>query len=307
MTRGYTAGRFALEIDGIAAGWIYSCEGGNRISEVVTEKLPQEHHTRKHIAGLKYEDITITCGIAMSKHFWRKLHASFTDNFKRFSGAVHVCDYDANIKRTLEFHEAIVTEIGFPGLDASSKDACKFTFKLAVEWTTTHAGKGKMKLPEHPLGKGQQKQWSPANFRLRIDGLDHACKKINKIEPMVIKQKVTDHAMGEMRLTMREPTAIEYPNLIITTPESHAHPFYQWEREFIISGNCDDEDEKTGTLEYLTPDLKTTLFTVNMAHIGLFKVTADKMDALNEAVRRVKCEMYVEEMTFEYGDDSTWA
>src|SRR5678815_3527645 len=140
MSRGYTPGRFALEIDGVAAGWIYSAEGGNRVAEVISEKLSQEHHIRKHIAGLKYEDITITCGVAMSKHFWHKLKASFDDGLKRLDGAIHMCDYDGHIKRTLEFHHALVTEIGFPGLDAASKDAAKFTFKLAVEWTRTHVG-----------------------------------------------------------------------------------------------------------------------------------------------------------------------
>ena len=105
--RGYTAGRFALEIDGVSAGWIYSAEGGNRVAEVVTEKLPQEHHTRKHVAGLKYEDITIVCGIGMAKHFWHKLKASFDDNMKRLDGAIHICDYDGHITRTLEFHQAI--------------------------------------------------------------------------------------------------------------------------------------------------------------------------------------------------------
>ncbi len=307
MTRGYTQGRFALEIDGVAAGWIHSAEGGNRVAEVVTEKLPQEHHTRKHIAGIKYEDITITCGIAMSKHFWHKLHASFRDAFKRVDGAIHVCDFDNRIQRTLEFHQAIVTEIGFPGLDASSKDSARFTFKLAVEWTRTHHGKGRVALPEHPLGRGQQKLWSPANFRLHIDGLEHACAKVNKIEPLVIKQKVTDNAVGEMRLITREPAAIEFPNLVLTTPESHAGPFYEWERDFLIHGHCTDDDEKGGTLEYLTADLKKALFTINMSHIGLFKLTPDKMEAHAEGVRRVKCEMYVEEMDFSYEDGSTWA
>src|SRR4051794_23926433 len=170
MSRAYTAGVFALEIDGIAAGWIYSVEGGNRIAEVVTEKLSQEHHVKKHIAGVKYEDITITCGIAMSKHFWHKMKASFDDSVKRLDGAIHYCDYDGNIHRTLEFHHALVSEIGFPALDASSKDAAKMTFKLACEWTRTHRAKGKISIPEHPLGRGEQKKWSPANFRLRIDG-----------------------------------------------------------------------------------------------------------------------------------------
>jgi phage tail-like protein len=304
--RAYTTGRFALEIDGNAAGWIYSCEGGNRVTEVVTEKLSQEHHVRKHIAGLKYEDITITCGIAMSRHFWHVMKKSFQDEFRRFNGSIHVCDYNNKVMRTLEFHGAIVTEIGFPGLDASSKDAAKVSFKMAVEWTRTLPGKGHVNIPHHPLGHGQQKAWSPANFRLRIDDLEHACTKINKIEALVMKQKVTDNNVGEMHHATREPAAMEFPNLVITTAESHAKEIYKWEKKFIIEGNCTDDDEKTGTLEFLTPDLRTTLFTIDFFHLGLFKVTPDKLDALSEGIRRVKAEMYVEDMKFDYNSDFVW-
>jgi hypothetical protein len=303
--RAYTAGRFALEVDGVAAGWIYSAEGGNRVAEVVTEKSSQEHHVRKHIAGLKYEDITITCGIGMTKHFWLTLQKSLKDEFRRFDGSIHVCDYNNKIIRTLEFHQAIVTEIGFPGLDAASKDACKLSFKIAVEWTRTHPGKGNVSVPDHPLGHGKQKPWSPANFRLRIDGLDHACSRINKIEPLVIKQKVTDNNVGEMRTMMREPAAIELPNLVITTPESHSKELYKWEKTFIIDGKCGDEDEKTGTLEYLTPDLKTTLLKIDFHHLGIFKLTPDKIEAGSEAIRRVKAELYCEDMSFDY--KASWA
>src|SRR5262249_1570363 len=36
--RGYTAGRIALDIGGVPAGWIESAEGGHATSDVVTEK-----------------------------------------------------------------------------------------------------------------------------------------------------------------------------------------------------------------------------------------------------------------------------
>ena len=305
--RAFTSGKLALDIEGIHAGWVHSVEGGGRIAEVVSEKLSLEHYTRKHIAGLKYEDITITCGIAMSKHFWEFLHKSLQDNCKRIDGSVHVADYDWNIVRTLDFHNALITEIGFPGLDASSKDSCKLTLKLSPEWTRTHKGSGKIKIPDHPLGKGKQKRWLPSNFRLRIDGLDHACEHVNKIEPLVIKQKVVDSAVGEMRHQLREPAGFEFPNLIVSTSEARAHPFWHWEKQFIIHGKNSDDDEKTGTLEYLSSDLSETLFTVEMHHIGLFKVSSDKLEAGSEAIRRVKAEMYVEHMKFEYDSDAVWA
>src|SRR5947209_5818745 len=64
--RGYVAGKFALELDGIHAGWLYTASGGFPSSDVVTEKLGTDHIIKKHIAGVKYEPIVIQFGPGMS-------------------------------------------------------------------------------------------------------------------------------------------------------------------------------------------------------------------------------------------------
>ena len=63
--RGYTAGRFAMDLGGTFAGWISSIEGGHATSDVVVEKLGPDMIQHKHIAGVKYEDITVNCGTSM--------------------------------------------------------------------------------------------------------------------------------------------------------------------------------------------------------------------------------------------------
>src|SRR5262249_6405184 len=153
--------------------------------------------------------------------------------------------------------------------------------------------------------QSKQQQWLPCNYRLRIDKLEEACKRVSKIEPLVVKQKVTTNALGEMRVTGIEPTGVDLPNLVITLPEADAEPFWDWEKSFIIQGNCEESDHKTGTLEFLTPDLKDVLFTITMTGIGIFKMTADKLEAGNENIRKVKVEMYVEDYQFKYESGST--
>jgi phage tail-like protein len=291
----------------VSAGWVYSCEGSGRIGDVVVEKQNERHLTKKHIGSLKYEDITVTCGLGMSKKFYHWAKHSFRDSVKRHNGAIHYCDYDGNILETLEFHQALVTELGFPGLDAASKDAAKLSLKFSPEWTRTkHNESGKVGASKYHMGTGQQKRWSPANFRLRIDGLEEACRGVVKVESLVLKQKVVENTTGNHRAPTKEPAALEVPNLVITVAASHAKPFWQWEKEFLIEGNCSDDDEKTATLEFLSNNLEDTLFTINMDHVGLYKVTADKAEAGAESIRKVKVEMYVEEFDFEYGDDAVY-
>lgn len=47
----------------------------------------------------------------------------------RQDGAVHACDYDANVKGTMAFFHALLTEIGMPELDAASKAPAVLTVK----------------------------------------------------------------------------------------------------------------------------------------------------------------------------------
>ncbi len=296
-SRSFTAGKYALDLDGKFAGWIQSCEGGYATADVVVEKVATDLIWHKHIAGVKYDDITLNCGTAMSTAFYSWLQASVDHQAKRItSGAVISADYNFKETGRLNFFNALITECGFPALDAASKDAAKMSLKFAVETTrqvnaTGAAIKG-------DLGTGQQKKWTPANFALAIDGIPTACKWVNKIEALTIKQKVVDNPLGEFRDFQKEPAHIEFPNLVVTVAESHADEFYKWHEDFVIKGNCDQGHEKTGSLVYLASDTKTQLFTLNFAGLGIFSAKPEKSESASENIKRVKFEMYCEQITF---------
>ena len=116
---------------------------------------------------------------------------------------------------------------------------------------------------------------------------------------------MTENAVGEMRDYEKEPASIEFPNLVITFPESHADEFYKWHEDFVIKGNNGQDKEKGGSLEYLTPNLTDTLFTLTFHNLGVFKLTPEKVEAGNEQIRRLKAEMYCEKIDFAY--KAAWA
>jgi len=302
--RGYTTGKYAFEFGPNKAGWIQSLEGGHAVADVVSEKLGPDHIVHKHIAGVKYEDITINCGTGMSKAFYEWMKASFDRKHQRYDGAIHTCDYDGNVMSTLDFFHGLISEIGFPALDAGSKDAAKMAIKLAPEYTRYKKGTGKVDPSAYSLGKGEQKKWLPRNFRLNIAGVD--CTHVNKIEALTIKQKVVEHAVGEKRDYQREPANVETPNLVVTFSEHTAEKWYEWHKSFVIDGKNTQDAEKTGTLEYLTEDLGTSLFKLDFMGLGIFKLSPDKVEAGGENIRRVKAEMYCEEIKFSYGGGATF-
>jgi phage tail-like protein len=304
--RGFIAGKFGIELDGIMAGWVASVEGGHATSDVVVEKIGVDHLAKKHLAGVKYEEISLSCGTGMSKGFYDWIKASFDHKYQRKNGAIITANYDYQEISRITFMNALPTEIGFPALDASSKDAAKMTIKLKPE-TTRYAtgGTGGPTASTYKIDASVQKKWLPANFRLKIDGTD--CTRVNKIEAIVVKQKTVENPVGELRDYEQEPASVEIPNLVITLAESHSKEFADWHKSFVIDGANGEDKEKGGTLEYLAPDLKTVLFTLTFDHLGIFKLTPEKVEAGSEQIRRVKAEMYCEDIKFAYAGAASFA
>jgi len=290
-----------VDIGGLPAGWIMSAEGGGATSDVVTEKIGPDLVQHKHLAGVKYEDITINCGAGMAKNYFEWIQASLDHKHMRKDGSIHSCDYDGNIKKTLDFFHGLITEVGFPACDAGSKDAAKLTTKIAIEHSREKKGSGKADLK---IDAAKAKRWTARNFKLEIAGLD--CTRVNKVEALVIKQKVVENAVGEMRDYEKLAANIEIPNLVITTADSHSEKWDQWHHDFVILGKNEQGQEKTGALHYLSEDLTKTLFTIEFFGLGVFKKTHDKREALNESPSRTKYEMYCEQVKFKPAE-GIWA
>jgi phage tail-like protein len=286
-TRGFAAGRYGIELEGAMAGFLQSTEGGDATAEVIEEKDSEACATRKHLGNVKYEDIQISCGTGMSAAFYEWLQGVPTCEFARKNGAIVAADVNSKERARRTFTQAIITELSMPALDAADKDTAYMNVTISPESTQRQKGSGN---PINPCGPVKtQKKWLASNFRLTIPGLD--CSKVNKIEAFVFKQQVIPDQRG----------TVEVSNLVITLPESSAQSFFDWHEDFVIKGNNGSESEKSGMLEYLTPNLGEALFTLNFQHLGIFKLVPEKVEAGNEQIKRVKAEIYCEEATFQFG------
>src|SRR5262245_16828365 len=109
--RAYVAGKYALDLDGVAT-FIQDASGGGAYADVVEEQVAPTGFTKKHIAGVKYEDITINCGTGMSKSFYEWIKTSLDLKYPRKDGAIVAADYDYKEFSRLEFTNALITEVG---------------------------------------------------------------------------------------------------------------------------------------------------------------------------------------------------
>jgi len=180
-------------------------------------------------------------------------------------------------------------------MDGSSKEPAYLSVKFSPEYMRYKKASGKL---SGSLGKGAQKKWLPANFRLEIDGLD--CTKVNKVDSFSVKQSVQTDQIGDARDYLREPGKLEFPNLRITLAGSGAQTWVDWHDDFVIKGNCGDAQEKSGSLTFLAPDLKHELARVEFNHLGIFRLAPEKPEPQPDNISRLVAELYCERMEFVY-------
>ena len=289
--RSFAGGSSALELDGQFIDFLKATEGGFPRADVVTMPIGPGQIPKKSLGQLRYQDIAIQCDPVMPKPLFDWIAAALTMNYIRKNGAIITADFNRAEQSRLQFSNALITEFGIPACDGASKDPGYLTIKFSPEVTTPLAGKGSVL----PVVGTKQKAWLPANFRLTIPGLD--CSRIAKIEALTIKQTIAQDQIGQARIAQKEPAKLEFPNLVISLPEASAGTFYAWFQSMVIKGETGENNEKLGTLEFLDPTLKGTLLTINFHHLGIFGFSPEKSDANADTIRRVKVEMYCEQIT----------
>lgn len=291
--RGFTVGKIGLQLNESSAGFLSSADGGNATADVVNEKVGPDHLVRKHIAGVKYEDITVTAGTGMSKEFYSWIQTSIGGAPVSHTGSILGADVNLKVFTRTDFFNALITEVGMPALDAASKDAAKMTIKFAPERTRKVLNTG------GTLGGGAplQAKWLTSNFKLTINGLNTMF--VNRIERFTIKANYTNF-IGDTATGQRVLTEIDIPNLKFTIAEAHAQDFMKWHEDFVIKGNNSAENEKFGSLSFLASDLKTELFNLKLTGLGIFALDPDPLALHTQGVRHVTAQLYCDKMLFSF-------
>jgi hypothetical protein len=122
QSRGYSSGKFALELEGKAAGFLRSVEGGEPFGTVVVEAPGADGIAKKHLGSLEFEPITVTFGVGMAKELYNWIAEVCNRQQKPRSGAIVFLNYDFTEVERLEWKNGLITEIVFPALDGGAKD-----------------------------------------------------------------------------------------------------------------------------------------------------------------------------------------
>ena len=288
-TRRVAAGHHALTLDGTPVGLLKSSEGGFPSAEVVKEK-PVAALVKKHLGPIHYEDFTVQFGLGMDKALHAWIDETLEGKASRRSGTVEAVDFDMKVQSVREFEHALVTEIAIPAADGASKDAAYLTLSFAPEFARTVKGGGTLS-KSAPAAK--QKKWVASNFRFELGGLPTA--RVSKIAAFTITQSNPEGAIGEVRDYEKQSAVLEIPNIKVTFAEADLEPWDEWFQDFVVKGNAGDDQELSGKIAFLDPALKTELVTIELGHVGIYRLRPAAA-AGAESVKRWVAELYVEQV-----------
>jgi hypothetical protein len=304
----YTGGRFTLELDQKKpVGFVQSIDGGHFKAEAVSSfvggvkgEKEGDFLVTRYPGKPKYEDITINIGTTMGPGFWDWVIATVNGKPQRRDGALVGYDFDNKERSRRTFQRALISEIGFPGLDAAGKSSAMLTVKISPERMTYADGdRSSLTYTEGKDQLSKQKKWLVSNFRFEIDRFKSDKLNISKIEAFAIKHNVITNHVGSEREARKEPGKVELPTLQLTFLEDHLEKWLKWYDTTVVKGN---PEETTCGLTYLANDLRTELMRIEFAGAGLTSLEIEKYEAGKESLAKVKATLYMESITLKAGN-----
>ncbi len=293
-SRSYRLGAFAITLGGSAPGYCRKIDLGKLSNEIITHNLGGTIRQKKHAGKMKHDPITIEVGVGMGKELYTWIKNSFDGKHQRMDGEVLIADHDYKVMRRMEFVNALVTEVGFPALDAGGKDACYFTVKFQPETVRYSDGGGN--IGSVKIGE-KQKVWINNNFRFDAAGLE--TKHLKKVDALKWTQKVQEHAVGEFIESQYEGTAAEAGDIKLTMATTSYKPWYDWAKAWFFEGQKDETKEKAMGLDILAQDAKEVVGRVSFENVGLKEFTFAALEANKDAISTFDVTMYTEAYKFD--------
>jgi phage tail-like protein len=293
----YTGGRFALELDQRKqAGFLTAIDGGHFKGDPVTSMVGADNYVTKYTGKPKYDDITITIGMAMSPSFWQWVAGSLAGKPERRNGALVHYDFDFYERSRRTFYGALISEIQFPALDAAQKQAASLAVKFTPERLEFKKGDGsRLKRDGAPDEAAKQKKWLSSNFRFELERFkgDESLRNI-KLESFTVKQNVIDNPIGYELETRKEVGRLELPQLVVTFSEHKASEWMKWYDAAVVKGNRKDQ-YTTGVLTYYDSSPKREeLMRIEIGGVSMASLEVDKLEGHKEGIANVKVTLNIE-------------
>jgi len=291
--RTYTGGRFVLEIENSRVAFLKKFDGLSMEADIVSNDLGPDNFQAKHVANIKWTPGKATIGAAMGKGMYEWIKQSFDKAYAAKSGTLTAGDFDYKAQSSLTFNGALITSVGFPKLDGSSKDAIYLDVEFDVEQCRWAPGDGK-KIEGTYAPK--QKAWLASNFKFDMAGLP--CERVATVDAFTWKCAVAADQIGIFREPTKHPAKVTVPDVKVSVSMADYDKWAEKAKSWFIDGKHLGGDEMQGAITLLGPDMKQEVGRIELKNCGFKKFSKQTFEANSEKIARFDVEFYVEGMTF---------
>lgn len=291
LRAGFNAANFILMVEGDSApSFLHSFAGGGATAEVIQTR--RDGLDEKSPGSIRFDDFILRTGALAGSEFGKWIGKSLEGSFVGLSGSVKTFNHQMKTGPGFSFKDALLTEIAFPALDVSERNAGVLTLRLSPGFVKRETSSGEI---VQPVGNTRQKKWLTSNFRFRLGDLP--CDRVRKIDGFSLKPKIVEAVSGDARDLEVFSAGVEYPDLKLTISASSLKEWEAWHEDFLVNGNNGQDKEKKGHIEFLSEDFKTVLMTIDLDQVGLkrFQPYPERPTA-QDAPAVFNVELYVERM-----------
>ena len=292
--RTYAAGRFALNIDGTNVAFVKKFDGLSMEADVVANDLGPDNFQSKHVSNIKWTAGKATVGIAMGAALYKWIKVSFDKAQVPKNGSLQAADFNYKCQSELTFQNAIITSVGFPKLDGSSKDAVYLDIEFEPEQVRWNKGDGSDIRGQYGV---KQKAHLCSNFRFEMGSLP--CSRVATVDAFTWKCAVAADQIGIFREPTKHAAKVTVPEIKISVSMAD---FPQWEgplKSWFVDGNHLAKDEMQGSIVLLGPNMKDEIARIELKNCGFKKFSKQTLEANSEKIARFDVEFYVEGIALE--------
>ncbi|MBL8625464.1 MAG: phage tail protein [Myxococcales bacterium] len=293
--KSYAVSRFGVVIDGVdLTSYVKNVEGGLHKVESTKEQVGSYNHPTNHLATRTIEPITLEVGLCKANPIIDIVEKIVNSRqHKRLSGEIFHADANSKSRFEQDFKNAMITEIGFPALDAAGKDLAMMKLKLQPEEASFRAGDGS----SIPMGSEKpQKTWQNNSFRLEIDQQGAVTTHVTKVEALTIGVTAKAIQRGGFLLPEYMPGQIKMPKLSIHVPLHHAGSLIKWFEKVAAKHKASADGagyESTGALTFLDTTTKKDLYTIKFEGIAPEQMTIVKSEGGSATLKTCKFDFYL--------------
>jgi hypothetical protein len=282
--------RAALSVQGVSCPEVTAWTGGEIRAEVVEEKGAAATSPRKHLGAIRYEPIVIEAGLPLSQPLLDCVADLCANRSRGVALGLGTLDQNYNPSgKGLQANNAQLVEIRFREIDAGSQDAAKVTLIFVADSTQVTASGPAVDRPALS-GPSKSKRAVSGNFRLTMPGL--TTNTVTRIDEFAITRRMVQDAIGSAREPVKIAATTEFPHLTVTMRSPAPADWEAWRDSFLIKGNSADSQEKSGAIEFLSPDLQTVLCSIQLSHAGIFRFSEPPGEP--NSLRVAQASIYVE-------------